>query len=229
MMNEQQHAVSDAEHAGAKIYTPVVLLWFYDAIVYGLNAPHFWKCPASEMLAHYNRHISNNHLDVGVGTGYMLHRCHFPSSAPRLYLFDLNPNSLAATARRLARYQPRTLQGSVLAPLPYDGESFASIGLNFLIHCVPGSIAQKAVMFDHLAVHLQPGGVIFGSTILGEGEEFSRAGRRVFDKFNRDGVFHNTRDNEADLRRALEDRFADVLVRRVGHVAIFSARKRSPA
>jgi hypothetical protein len=42
------------------------------------------------------------------------------------------------------------------------------------------------------------------------------------------GLF-NSRDNLADLRRALEERFIDVSVRVVGCAAIFSARKRADA
>ena len=80
-----------------------------------------------------------------------------------------------------------------------------------------------------MAVPLRPGGVIFGSTLLGEGIELSGAGKFTYDRMTRQGVFQCERDNEADLRRELEARFVDVSVRRVGNVAIFSARKRTEA
>jgi len=59
-------------------------------------------------------HISDKHLDIGVGTGYFLDRCRFPSTAPKIALFDLNPHSLAKSAKRLRRYNPSCYMGNAL-------------------------------------------------------------------------------------------------------------------
>lgn len=96
-----------------------------------------------------------------------------------------------------------------------------------MLHCIPGSIPERAAVFDNLAVPLRPGGVIFGSTLLGDGIELPRAGQFTYDYFTRRGVFQCARDSETDLLRVLEERFADVVVRRVGNVALFSGRKRT--
>src|SRR5262245_22523218 len=98
---ENQTAKGSAE-AGAAIYNKP-LLAIYDLGVIGLSNTLAWRCPSHLILDFYNQHISANHLDVGVGTGYFLDKCRFPSSSPRIALLDLNPNSLEATAKRLRR------------------------------------------------------------------------------------------------------------------------------
>lgn len=227
-MHDNTVDATEASLKAVRAYTPLALR-FYDILTYGFTVPVLWKCPGSELLAHYNRHVSGNHLDVGVGTGYLLNQCHFPTATPRLFLLDLSPNSLAATAHRLRRYHPQTLRRDVLKPIQFDGARFDSIGTNHMIHCVPGSIPEKAVLFDHLGALLAPSGVIFGCTLLGQGAEPSRAAQWTLELVNKQGGFSNLRDNVDDLRRALEERFTDVSVRVVGITAIFSARKRADA
>jgi hypothetical protein len=73
------------------------VLAIYDALVLGLSCRFVWKCPAPSLLDWYNGHVSANHLDVGVGTGYFLDRCHFPSATPRIVLADLSESSLAGS------------------------------------------------------------------------------------------------------------------------------------
>lgn len=66
--------------AGQAVYTKRVL-HVYDLFVLGFSNRFVWRCPTPALLAHYDRHVTANHLDVGVGTGYFLDRCHFPSAA----------------------------------------------------------------------------------------------------------------------------------------------------
>ena len=63
--------------AGQAVYTRRTLL-AYDFVVLGLSNRFVWKCPTWQLEAHYNWHVSANHLDVGVGTGYFPDRCRFP-------------------------------------------------------------------------------------------------------------------------------------------------------
>ena len=72
--------------------------------------------PADTFVEHYREHVTSNHADIGVGTGYCLDRCGFDSPNPRLALIDLQPNCLEYAARRLARYRPRTYVRDVLQP-----------------------------------------------------------------------------------------------------------------
>lgn len=217
-------SVDDAVRAGYAVYTPFSLR-FYDLVVLGISNRFIWKCPTELLVEHYDRHVSSNHLDVGVGTGYFLDRCRFPTASPRLVLMDLSTHSLDATSRRVSRYRPEVVRRNVLEPIAFDGEPFDSIGLNYLIHCVPGSLPEKAVLFDNLGALLNPGGTIFGATLLTDGVERGRLARRLMGVYNKKGIFGNARDSLTDLRRALDERFRDVSVHTVGCAAIFSARK----
>jgi hypothetical protein len=210
--------------AGQAIYTPGMLN-FYDLRVLWVSNRLIWKCPTPRLLAHYDRHVTANHLDVGVGSGYYLDKCRFPAARPRLALMDLNPNSLAFAARRIARYRPETHIRNVLERISFDGAPFDSVAVNYLLHCLPGDMAAKAIVFDHLAPLMAPGAVIFGSTLLQGGVERSAAARWLMDYYNSDGVFSNTRDDLAALRRELERRFAEVSVEVVGCAALFSGRR----
>lgn len=213
----------DAAVAGAALYSRA-LLATYDIAVLGVSNRFIWRCPTGELLGWYDAHITGNHLDVGVGTGYFLDHCRFPTPTPRLALLDLNRNSLVATARRMARYAPTTHFGDVLSPFPLAGPVFDSIGLNYLLHCLPGTIESKARAFDNLLPHLAADGVVFGSTILRADDQTSAVARRLMALYNSRRIFSNTADSFEGLHGALEARFADVTVRRRGCVALFSAR-----
>lgn len=213
----------DRSHAGQAIYSPLTLA-LYDLVVLKLSNPLVWRCPTSRILALYDRHAAASHLDVGVGTGWYLDRCSFPAAAPRVGLLDLNPSSLASASRRIARYRPEQFRADVLKPLALSAEPFGSIALTYLLHCVPGDMAEKAVAFDHLSPFLAPGGVMFGATLLSEGVERSAAARKLMGVYNRKGVFSNTRDSAAGLRAELERRFRSVEIEIIGCAALFAAR-----
>jgi hypothetical protein len=209
--------------AGQAIYTPK-LLSIYDLLVLGLSNRFIWKCPTPRQLAHYDRHVSANHLDVGVGTGYYLDRCLFPVTAPRVALMDMNANSLDFAARRIARYKPETYVRNVLEEIPFEGERFDSVGLNYLLHCLPGDMSAKARCFDSLAQLMKPGATIFGATLLQGGVKRSAAARALMRFYNSKGVFSNTQDDLDTLGRELQKRFSDVSIDVVGCGAVFSAR-----
>lgn len=210
--------------AGQALYSlPGLRLW-YDLVVFGVNNHLVWRCPTRELRTLYRRHLSSDHLEAGVGSGYLLDRCGFPTDEPRLVLVDLNASALAVTARRVARYRPRTLRRNLLEPLAWDGEPFDSVGLNYVLHCLPGTMAEKAVVFDHLGALLRPGGVIFGSSLLASGVRRGALARMGMDLYNGMGVLSNAADSLDALRGALRSRFRDVEIRAVGCVALFSAR-----
>jgi SAM-dependent methyltransferase len=208
---------------GAAIYGPVVLA-AYDAVVLGFSNRYVWRCPTPRLLAHYDAHVSANHLDVGVGTGYFLDRCRFPVSDPALALLDLHPAALGWARRRLRRYQPRTYRADVLRPFDLGGARFDSVGLNYVLHCLAGDLPSKAIAFDHLAAVLNPGAVLFGATILGRGQPRNRLARRLQSTYNRRGIFSNLADDAPSLDQELGQRFRDHRVEIVGCVALFVAR-----
>jgi SAM-dependent methyltransferase len=205
---------------GAKIYSSLVLK-VYDLLVLGISNLLIWRCPSSEILAFYNKHITANHLDVGVGTGYFLDRCRFPDASPRLALLDLNPNSLRATANRVARYQPTTFVANVLEPFAIPPTGFDSIGLSYLLHCLPGTMLTKNTALRNLKAHLNPGGILFGTTILGQGVKVNPAARTLMRIYNQLGVFSNQQDNLQHLEHILRDNFVTYDLAMVGCVAFF--------
>lgn len=216
--------LSPEVHAGQAVYSRWVLRLAYDAGVLGYSNRFVWKCPTPTLLAWYDAHVSANHLDVGVGTGYYTAHCRYPSPSPRLALMDLNANSLEFAASRAARYAPETYRRNVLAPIALDAPRFDSIGLNYVLHCLPGSMDEKAVVFDHLRGLLNPGGRIFGSTLL-QGDVPRGLQARLFMRtYNRKGIFSNAHDTLASLERALRQRFENPVITLRGCVALFHAR-----
>jgi SAM-dependent methyltransferase len=213
---------------GAAIYSGAVLA-LYDAFVVGLSNTFAWKCPSHLQVDFYNQNVSGEHLDVGVGTGYFLDKCRFPSPSPRLTLVDLNPNCLRTASRRLRRRHPAyDLAGrhlaDVLEPLSLGDASFGSIGLNYVMHCLPGDMSTKSAAFANLKPWLKPGGVLFGATILGTGVDHGFLAWKLMNVYNARGIFSNISDSEEGLRAALAKHFEEPSVRVEGNVALFSAR-----
>jgi ubiquinone/menaquinone biosynthesis C-methylase UbiE len=212
--------LSDDVYAAQAVYSKLVLT-VYDLAVLGFSNRFLWRCPTSRLLALYNGHVRANHLDVGAGTGFFLDHCTFPGPSPRVALLDLNDNCLRRTATRIARYHPEKIRANVMDAIQYTGRRFDSIGMNYVLHCLPGSMHAKARSLDHLAELLHPGGVVFGATLLSKGVRRSFAARYVMDAYNRQRIFNNRSDSFADLRDALSQRFDRFGLETVGCAALF--------
>ena len=210
---------------GAAVYTPAALA-LYDLAVLWFSNSFVWQCSSHVLLDFYNHHISDRHLDIGVGTGYFLDKCRFPSTAPKIALFDLNPHTLAKSAKRLRRYNPSCHVGNVLQRIDIGMADFDSISLNYLLHCLPGNLASKSIVFEHVKPLLKDGGAIFGSTILGEGVRHNVLAKKLMKIYNAKGIFSNLSDRQSDLEAGLSAHFDEPTIHIVGSVALFSARKR---
>jgi hypothetical protein len=210
--------------AGQAAYSKRALA-IYDILVLGISNSFIWKCPSSRIEGLYNKHVSANHLDVGVGTGYFLDRCEFPPENSRVALMDLNPNTLDFTSKRISRYKPETYRHNVLDPISTDIQPFDSVGMNYLLHCLPGSILEKAVVFDNIKAIMNRNALIFGSTILQGDATRSWTARRLMGLYNKKGIFANTADDFGSLEEALNQRFENVSVELIGCVALFSGRR----
>jgi hypothetical protein len=75
--------------AGQAVYSKWVLV-LYGLWVLGISNSFIWCCPSSRILRLFNQHITADHLDIGVGTGFFLDRCQWPDANPRVGLMDLN-------------------------------------------------------------------------------------------------------------------------------------------
>ena len=209
--------------AGQAVYSPLVL-GTYDWMVLGLSNHLVWRCPTAKLRQLYDRNVSNRHLDIGVGTGYFLDRAKWPVAHPSITLLDLNPHCLNTASRRIRRYDPTTVLANVLDPLPAL-EPFKSVSLCYLFHCLPGAIAEKAIVFDHLQPLLAADARVFGATIVQGDIPRSRVAQAFMDLYNRKGIFSNINDSLEALTEALQQRFNRVSVEVKGNVVLFEARE----
>lgn len=206
---------------GAAAYNPL-LLAMYDTWVYGV-AVRVMRCPPSEFFTFYELNVTEQHLDIGVGSGSLLRHCLRQQLLERVTLMDLNPHCLQAAEKALRPLPVQKVQADVLKPFPLGSGEFLSVGLNFLLHCVPGSFREKGVVFEHARKVLAPGGLVFGSTaIYSPGLRLAPA-RFLMDRYNQAGVFHNREDTCEDLQRVLSGLFNNVELIQEGCVLFFRA------
>jgi hypothetical protein len=130
---------------------------------------------------------------------------------------------LRFAGHRLRRYRPALRAADVLKPVDLPPASFRSVALSYLLHCLPGDgIGAKAVVFDHLIPLVEPGGVVFGTTILAGGVRHNRLGRTLLGIYNRKGIFANLDDDLDGLERALDSRFSRYELHVSGAVGLFT-------
>ena len=93
---------------------------------------------------------------------------------------------------------------------------------NYVFHCLPGNWETKSLAMRNAAAILDPEGVFFGSTILGEDVHHNFLGRRTMKRFNKTGVVHNSTDDLAGLKRTLDAHFRETTVDIIGTAALRS-------
>jgi hypothetical protein len=204
------------------IYTPLMLR-MYDRLVHGFSNRFAWGCRTERLLNLYRDHLSLRHLEAGVGTGFFIDRAG-PQQFEQLVLLDINRHCLSRSAHRLARYRPVLREANLLAPLSLAIGPMDSIGLTYVLHCLPGRMADKLKVVDHLRPSMRERTVLFGATILGRGIEPNAAARALLGLYNSKGVFNNREDDLDALADGLKARFAEVEIETQGCVALFRAR-----
>ncbi|MES0809325.1 class I SAM-dependent methyltransferase [Roseibium sp. SCPC15] len=214
----------DAHKPGYAAYSKLSLA-IYDTLVLGLSNRFIWRCPSEFLTALYNRNLSADHLDVGVGTGFFLDKATFPVSSPKITLMDPNEACLEKAASRIARYEPNKIRADALVPWLRQLGSFRSIGINYLLHCLPGTMTEKSVLFDHLKPHLAEDGTLFGATILQGNVSRTALARKLMRIYNGKGIFSNENDTRESLELELSRRFKNVDIEMMGCVALFSANQ----
>ena len=85
---------------GQAFYTKQTLS-IYNFVVLDVSNRFLWECLTEHLLEQYNQWVTNNHLDVGVGTGYFLDQCQFGSPPHRIVLMELNSKVLEVTLANL--------------------------------------------------------------------------------------------------------------------------------
>ena len=205
--------------AGHAVYTKAFLR-IYDPLVLGFFGRFVWRCPTSVLVDRYDALTGDPHLDVGPGTGYFLQEIAPPGSVT---LLDPNPNVLAHCRARLANLQPTAIQADILESPPDIGR-FGSVGMNYVLHCLPSRDNRKAMAVANAATLLRDSGVLFGATVLGSPDVHTLISRRALAANNRRGIFDNRDDSVETLAEALDQSFHETSIDVIGSVAVFSAR-----
>ena len=216
--------VSKEAAAGAAIYSRF-LLTLYDIEVLMFEMPYIFKCPLRKVTRFYNENLSATHLDIGVGTGYFLDKCAFPVDNPIIHLMDLNLNSLEKTSERIKRYRPCVHQWNVLEPIQKEMPPFDSISASNFLHCLPGTMLEKEVLFKNLTPFLSQGGVFFGTTVLGQGVDVGFLYRKMNAIYNKSAIFSNLNDSMEALETILKNNFSEHSIELVGSIALFRGVK----
>lgn len=216
--------IDEKVKAGISLYTRPFLM-IYDWFALGYGCHRLWNCSSRNLLELYNKHVTTNHLDIGVGTGYFMDKCRFPSSRTKLVLLDLNLNSLNMAKKRLARYNPKAYQRNALEPFNIDEAPFDSVGIMNLLHCLPGNMETKSVVFRNALEVLNPGGTLFGSTIMPSKVRKNWLSDFTLKRVNHRGIMTNLDDNVEDLKEQLDRYFSESSVKIIGYEALFWARK----
>jgi ubiquinone/menaquinone biosynthesis C-methylase UbiE len=206
--------------ASASVYSQGFLRYGYDVWVLGISNHLAWRIPTRRLREFFEAHAQQEHLEAAVGSGYFPDRCRFPSGKPDITLLDVNPACLRATARRIARYQPRLIVADILKPMTLPDKTFKSIHIGYLLHCLPGPMMAKGCVFENLKPHLHPDGVLFGSTLLPDGGNWMA--RKLTQLYNRRGIFGNAQDTLEELHEVLRSYFPRVAIERIGQAVLFA-------
>lgn len=174
--------------------------------------------PSSTLL----EHLGNNHLDIGVGTGFYL--THAPESS-LISLMDLNEASLNAASTRAGKSKiQHKICHDVFEPYPAAlHDQFDSISMFYLLHCLHGNISTKTCVIRNAAQALTDDGTLYGATIVGDGVVHNTFGQKLMSIYNQKGIFSNTEDSKEGLKQMLSEHFEDVKTKVKGTVVMFSA------
>ena len=81
-----------------------------------------------------------------------------------------------------------------------------------MLHCLPGSLIEKAVVLDNLKPLTNSGAVIFGSTILQGSVPRNWAAKQLMNFYNKKEIFSNATDNLENLKFVLERRLNNLSI-----------------
>lgn len=196
------------------------LLQLYDLTLYNFISPVLWGCSKETLIKRYDSYCRDKHLEVGVGTGYLLYNCQAPIH--QLGLMDLSAACLNKTRRRLKHLSPDVWRRNILEPIEGVEEKFQSLSINYVMHCIPGSYTEKGIAFKHLKQFMTDDGILFGASIV-KTDQSSVLAAGFMALLNKLGVFNNTQETAEDLEDALRRHFRFVKVEPRSASALFIA------
>ncbi|KZF25344.1 S-adenosyl-L-methionine dependent methyltransferase [Xylona heveae TC161] len=218
---------SAAAKRGAACYESWIM-YIYDFFVLGFINSFAWRCPTNKhLLPLFKNNIRTTHLDIGVGTGYYLKNSNVAPSV-QLTLSDLSPNAIRVAKLRSGRHDATEILWDVTQPFPLSEgkyDKFDSVSMFYVLHCVPGPVKNKVVVFENLKSCMTVDGVLTGATVLGKGIEDNFLGRRIRAHCVANGVFDNVDDDAETFINALRSNFHEVEVELIGVSLVFKAMR----
>lgn len=199
--------------------------WLYDTLLYKVITGTIWQTPLESLLDNYVDHIADEHLEVGVGSGYLLSRTLCAEGSKRLVLLDLNQRCLAKSEALLSELSPCAVRHNILEPLPNELAGFGSVGMNYVLHCIPGSFSTNHRIFENLHRVLRDGGVLFGATLVRTPIQQTASAWLLMRLLAVMGIFHNSDHLQSELELSLEGLFKQVSVTQLGSGLLFVAVK----
>ncbi len=222
----QKRRNSESIPTGASVYTKASLR-VYDFIVHFLSNRLAWKCPTQNLVEHCQMNVTPNHLEVGIGSGKLFRNSINRQTFDRLVLADVNPACLDVAKNTLKKQMHQTWELNLLNEEQdlARHQDFDSIGLNYVLHCLPASFPEKLAICDRLIEYcLKPGGVLFGATLFPTINNGWIAAK-LMNFYNRKGIFSNEGDPPDGLKSWLSQSNGEFQFFAIGSVGLFSVRK----
>lgn len=196
----------------------------YDVYLNLLLNRFFWRCKKKHILQLYNKHISGNHLDIGVGSGYFLKLCQWPPFA-KVALLDINPDNLSTANNRIKHLNPTRYQADIFKPQTFLKENFDSISITHVLHYLPGDMRSKTLAIKHCVQMLKPNGTLFGTTIISNKHYHTPFSQQLMTHYNDKNIYSNNNDTIQALKYALNCHLRLINIHVKGCIALFSGIK----
>lgn len=198
-------------------------LRLYDAFVLHFTSPRAWGCSLSDLTEMYRRHGTDDHAEIGVGSGHFVTEQTRHIDWTALSLIDPNPDALRFVSRRVSHPAVQEHVGDILDRATLPTRRFKSVAANYVLHCLAPGADVRRTAIRNLAHLTADNGVMFGATVLGAGAEHNRLGRALLRRLNHMGTFGNLGDTERALLGHLSSSFRQVQIERRRTVLLFAA------
>lgn len=194
---------------------------FYDFLVNDINCNYVWRCNKSNIFNLYKNNIKLNHLEIGPGSGYFLMQ-NYNLKIRNLYLMDINQPILNESKNNLkSKYSNIQVINHDIFKKPIKIENLESVGINYVLHCVPGNLEYK---FENLLKNLPINVNIFGATVINNSDKQTYLSKTELYFLNNRGIFNNHQDYSEDFLNFMINQKLNFTHQIVGNVLIFEIK-----
>jgi len=191
----------------------------YDFLVNDINCNYVWRCNKKNIIKNYQENIGENHLEIGPGTGYFLKDNY---NIKNLFLVDINKDTLEYSQKNLKNYYKNIIKiEHNIFTTELKLNDIDSVGLNYVIHCVPGRIENN---IDNLINNINNNKPIkfFGSSVVSDINLQTKISECELLFLNKFKIFNNKEDISFNLINYLEINKIKYDYKIIGNVLVFS-------